>query len=234
MSRYERANLFGRWRQTDQIKREPADQGWPVGIGRWGNRLRLELAQDERVDRVAYPARVPDGGHRGTLRRHIGPVGLVLGALFYPLLEQVFLSWSERLAAGRRGHPLVGVLLEHPRHQLALIGLARDDGVGSDRGGSFVEPELRLAAVLIGAVAGVAILREDRSDITIELDSCPPVCFRRLNRGRNDQSREDQNHTGRGVKAEPRPTFVGPGDRHDGILPDRRAASSAGPWAGGA
>ena len=88
----EGADLFGRWRQTDQVEREPADEGWPVGLGRWGNRLRFETAQNERVDRVADPARVPDGGHARTFRRNIGPVGLVLCSLGNPLLEQVFLS----------------------------------------------------------------------------------------------------------------------------------------------
>ena len=43
-----------------------------------------------------------------------------------------------------------------------------------------VEPELGLAAVLVGPVAGVAILREDRPDVAVELDPGPLARVRRL------------------------------------------------------
>jgi len=45
----EGADLFGRRRQTNQVEREPADEGRPVGLGRWGNRLRFS----ERIGRMS-------------------------------------------------------------------------------------------------------------------------------------------------------------------------------------
>ena len=98
---------------------------------------------------------------------------------------------------------------------------------------SFVESQLGLPAVLVGPVARVAILREDRSDVTVELNPGPLARFRRSSRGRNDQSRERHDRTGRGAEAAPGLTFVGSCDRHSGILPDRRPARSACLWASG-
>ena len=54
--------------------------------------------------------------------------------------------------------------------QLALVRLARHDRLGGQRRGPLVEPQLGLAPVLVGAVARVAVVREDRPDVPVELD----------------------------------------------------------------
>ena len=55
-------------------------------------------------------------------------MGLVLGALGDPPFEQFLLLGRERLVGFRRRHDLLGVVFEHPGHQLAIVRLAGDDG----------------------------------------------------------------------------------------------------------
>ena len=55
----------GRRRQAGQVERHAADQREPVGLRRRREPLRLQLGQDERVDRVLDPVRVSrDGRNR--------------------------------------------------------------------------------------------------------------------------------------------------------------------------
>src|SRR5208337_5498235 len=97
--------------------------------------------------------------------------------------------------------------------------------------GELLDGELVERLVAVERVDDVIAVRENAPDVTVELDPGPLARFRRSNRGRNDQSREGHDRTGRGAEAVPGPTLVGSCDRHDGILPDRRAARSACLWA---
>ena len=82
------------------------------------------------------------GGTGVAVRRHVGPVGLVLRPLGDPLLEQILLGRRERLVAARRGHHLLGVVAQHALDQLALVRLAGNDRLG----GSPPRPGRRAAA----------------------------------------------------------------------------------------
>ena len=53
-----RVDLLRRGRQPDQIEREPADQGGPLGLRRRREALGLEPGQHEPIDRVYNPGGV--------------------------------------------------------------------------------------------------------------------------------------------------------------------------------
>ena len=98
-----------------------------------------------------------------------------------PSAHRVNLHGSERLLALRRRHEVVGVLRDEPLDEFALRGLAgQDDGFLRPEQTLFrVEPELRLAGLLIRAVALKAVLREDGQHLAVEIR-------RRLGRGRGE------------------------------------------------
>ena len=107
--------------------------------------------------------------------RLIGPMPLVFGALSDPPLKQRLLLGLERLMGLRGRHQLVGVIGQQPMHQFAAGRIARQDCLLARLG----RPERRLADIQtqaalhllhIGAVAGKAVVGEDRPDVPIELD----------------------------------------------------------------
>src|SRR5205823_4122163 len=59
---------------------------------------------------------------------------------------------------------------EDAADQLALVGLAGDEGFGLHRRVALVQAQAGLAAGAVGAVAGEAVLRQDRPDVTVVLD----------------------------------------------------------------
>ena len=63
-----------------------------------------------------------------------------------------------------------------PRDQFTFVGMPRHDGGGGavefgERRIAVVEPQAAAAVVLVGAVAGEAVVRKDRPDIPIEIRS---------------------------------------------------------------
>ena len=101
------------------------------------------------------------------------PVRLVLRPLGDPPLQDVLLLVRERLLDVRRRHQLALVLREDPMHQLALVRLSRDDGQAArlqrtDGLVPEVQPEPRLAGLVVRAVAREAATRQDRPDLARE------------------------------------------------------------------
>jgi hypothetical protein len=110
--------------------------------------------------------------HAGNQRTHgwdIRPVPLIIGSLGDPTLERLLLCRREFLMCARRRHHFFGIIAENARNEFTLVGFAGDDGLRAHGRCPLVEAEFGLAAILVRPVAGIAILREDRPDIPVEL-----------------------------------------------------------------
>ena len=107
------------------------------------------------------------GGDGGLHRRHVSPVRLILSPLSDPALEQILLRTRELLVRVRRRHQVVGVFGEDALHQLALVGLAGNEGLLRDGVLAHIEAELGLALLLVGAVAEEAVVGKDRADVAV-------------------------------------------------------------------
>ena len=158
---HERVHLFGLGRQAEQVEVEPARERAAVGLGRGLEAKRLEARLHEMVHGVLA------GGDGGLHRRHVSPVRLILSPLSDPALEQILLRTRELLVRVRRRHQVVGVFGEDAFDQLALVGLAGNEGLLRDGVLAHIEAELGLALLLVGAVAEEAVVREDGSDVAV-------------------------------------------------------------------
>ena len=115
-------------------------------------------------------------------------MSLVLAPLSDPAFEQVDLCCGEFLATVDRWHVLIPVLRGDSLHEQARFGLARNDYprlcAGSVRsialrplfvGGSMkafqgIESQICFPLVLVRSVAEEAVVREDRTNVSIERD----------------------------------------------------------------
>ena len=165
--RGERLGFGDRRRQAGQVEREPAGQGPPVGLGLRRQPGGFQLREDEPVDRVRAPPR--RGRHGGPGRHRVRPVPGVLRPGLHPRFQRLHLLRRERLAELRRRHHLAGVRGFHPLHQRALGRLPRHDRA-FERPGAGVQAQARLPAPLVRAVAGDAMVKEDRPHVAVEVD----------------------------------------------------------------
>ncbi len=99
---------------------------------------------------------------------------LPLGALLDPFLEERDLSIAELLTELLGRHAFVLFRVGDPLDELAVIRFARLDGpIAAAVGLRFlfhIQPEIRLAGVLVRPVAGVAVVGEDRANVAVVLD----------------------------------------------------------------
>ena len=145
------------------------------------------------IDRV----RTPWPGnfrHRGALGFHQRPMRLVFRALVDPALDRGDLLLSQDVMHLWRRHHFERVFRAHPLDDLRSSAITRDDCLRptlahGEREFLDIKPQRinrGLARARVGAVAVVAILRQDRLHITIERK----LLFRRVGRARDE--REDQ------------------------------------------
>ena len=97
-------DLVGRRRDPDEICREAADEGRPVGFGGGGHARPLDSGKDENIDSIADPAAVVHRRRLGAGRWLKGPVLAVLGPGGDPSGEKLLLLGGERAIGRRRGH----------------------------------------------------------------------------------------------------------------------------------
>jgi hypothetical protein len=171
------SDLLWARRQADQVQRQPADQGGPVGFGGGGQPHLFHAGQEEVIDGVAGPGAVADGREGGPLRPAVGPVLLPGGALLDPALQEVDLLRGQRFPGSGGGHADGGLLGGHPGPQFALVQLEGDDRPGAAlrfAEGRFavIQPEVGLAGAGVGPVAGGAVVGQDRADVPVEVDGC--------------------------------------------------------------
>jgi len=172
----ELADLAERGRQTGQVERDPADERAAVGLGRRGQAGLFEPRPHKEINRPDRPVGVLDLGQRRPLGRPKRPVLGKFGPLLDPAANQLDLGLGERFAVGvGRRHPLVGIFGKDPPQEFALVGVIGNDGpqarIGLGRGAvSQIEANASLAGRVVGPVALVAAVRQQRADIAIVVD----------------------------------------------------------------
>ncbi len=166
----ESVGLFRRGRQADEIEVEAANQCVAVSFSSRFQLFFLDACQDELVDRVAGPGSVPGCRQRGLFRRDKGPVPAGPCSPGDPFAQELLLALAEGRLGFFRRHPLIWVIAEDALNQRAVIRLPWVDGAGFHRRREVVEPQLRLARLLVWPVAGIAFFRQDRPDIAIVVD----------------------------------------------------------------
>ncbi len=130
----------------------------------------IEAGEDEGIDGITDPGWVgcwregwPFGGEEG-------PVFLPGGSGFDPLFDEGDLIGWEGVVTAVGGRHAEGFIFgDKTLVQRALGGLTGDDGFGFG-GGIDIEAEVGLTVGIVGAVAGETAVREDGTDVAIELD----------------------------------------------------------------
>jgi hypothetical protein len=101
---------------------------------------------------------------------------LILGSLVDPVTQQGLLRIGEFLVRTPRGHEQVRIVREDAMDQGAFGGFAWKDCSRFDSLFGPIESQIGLAMLSIWSMAIKTILREDGTDIPIELD--PLRCFK--------------------------------------------------------
>ena len=183
--------LCGR-RQPCDIKRRPANQPDPIGLGLRGDAALGELLSHETIDRMSRRRSLRQ---RRGLERLKSPVGLVFGAGADPALQELDLLRRELpdLRFGR-GHDDVGIVGDNPGNHLARRRVAGHDRLGptgslSDGALGAIQPQPRLPVTTVGPVALVAGVGKNRPDVAIKRN-------RRLGGGSTCQRHQDRQQGG--------------------------------------
>ena len=103
-------------------------------------------------------------------------MAFILGAFLDPAFDEGDLVFGKHLMELRWRHVVVCVVGAQALHHFAFFRVARQDrrfaGLAAlARRLERIKTELTLDLVLVGAVTGVARVREDRADIAVELDA---------------------------------------------------------------
>lgn len=146
-----------------------------------GCRLFANIAQREMVDPIAWPMSpcLRGSGRHGSHWLNIRPMHGIMCALFDPLLKCGDFLRRQRFARVGGGHSLVGIGVRYPAYQFTGVGFAGHDRNGPrfQCGGSklcVIQPQTSLTFPVVGTMAGKAFVRQNRSNITIEINR--PIC----------------------------------------------------------
>ena len=153
-----------RW-QPGEIQKDTTHESGGIGLGRWLELLLRQSLLDEVVNAAS----------RARFRRLKRPVALILGTLLDPDLQNLPLPRGERrFVRLRRWHDLVFVRADDALPRVGLGQITRDDAACTiavlSRSIEGVQPQVALAMLGVKAVTGVAVLRQNRPHIAIELD----------------------------------------------------------------
>ena len=166
-----RRHLFSGRRQPCDIKRRPADQPDPIGLG---------LRRDAALGKPLLHNSVDRMNRRRSLRQHRGfkrlkrPVGLVHSAGADPALQEIDLLRGELAELrSRRRHDDIGIIGDNPGDHFARRRIARHDRLGPTgrlgrRALGAIQPQPRLPVHTVGPVALVAGVGKNRPDVAIK------------------------------------------------------------------
>ena len=136
--------------------------------------LQVTVAQSaghKKVDRRPGPCGLPGiGWDRRPFGGHEGPVPFPSGSCPDPLGQDAALVGIRTFLVLRRRHPLFGVVALDPLHQLRFRRLTGDENAGPSQPRLRIQPEISLAGLLVGSVAGETEFRENRTNVTVEVD----------------------------------------------------------------
>lgn len=136
--------------------------------------MGFEFGEDESVDLVFDPGGIFDFGEGGACGFREGPVVAPFGPFVDPVGEDFDLRGVERSFFDDGRHVIVGIGSGDAFDEEGFGGVAWDDGEAGiaafDGEFSLVEAEVGLDAGFVGAMAGVAVVREDGLDLGGEVD----------------------------------------------------------------
>ena len=162
--------LCGR-RQPCDIKRRPANQPDPIGLGLRGDAALGKPRPHQTIDRMNRRRHLRQRRGFERLKR---PVGLVFSASADPPLQELDLLRRE-LAYLRfgRGHDDVGIVGDDPGNHLARRRVAWHDRLGptgslGGRALGAIQPQPSLTVTTVGPVALVAGVGKNRPDVAIK------------------------------------------------------------------
>ena len=167
-------HIGGLWRQARQIETQSAQQGSAIRLLREPQLQSPQPPQHERVDLVGRPACLDDVRDRRPHRGLKGPVRCPLGASVDPASDRFHLVRRGVAVRRWRRHARYLLRVAHPLEEPAGLGVARDDhlvaaAVG-ERAFTGVEPQVGLPGVGIRAMAGKAVVRQDRPHVLLEVN----------------------------------------------------------------
>jgi hypothetical protein len=119
------STISGSGRKADEIERQAPGKRALVRFGRGRESGRLELREDEGVDRIADPLCVLHDRQGGTLGLDERPMGLPRRALGDPLADRFLLGGLEDLPRLRRRHEVLGILGDDAEVERTLLGWLR-------------------------------------------------------------------------------------------------------------
>ena len=167
-----RGHVVCRGWQPHEVEPQPPAEDRRIGRGRRLEADRRKFGADEGIDRVGGRRRHLRDGR--LLRAHKGPVGGVGSAGIDPPLEERLVGIAEGLLRLRRRHDRGGIGRADPVDDEALGPLPRQNSRGPriapGKGPvARVEAEAGLTRRAVDAVAGRAVLGEDRLDLPLEV-----------------------------------------------------------------
>ena len=158
--------------QAGEVERHAADQRFLRGFRRRGETFFSEAGLNKRVDTISD--RSLDRRRSCLDRLFKGPVLLVFRALADPELECFQLLRRDLFMRLRRWHDFIGIGTDDARDDAAGLHIARLDGKASFDGFvsalGGVETQVGLPFLRIEAMAGEAVVTEDRADVAIEVE----------------------------------------------------------------
>ncbi len=184
----EGVDLLRRRRQAGQVERYPPNEGSPRGCGGRCQLMPVQFREDECVDALPRPFRVPDRRRIDGLRRLKRPEFASLcqvdaarldgnvgngiredSAVPDPRFQDRYLFRSQFL--GRRHLQVLG-LVAHGLDEEALVELARNDGRAAvaalEDSGPAIEQQAALVFLGLAGVALVTLLDQERADLLLE------------------------------------------------------------------
>ena len=170
-----------------QIERQPADQRGPIGLRRRLQSFLFEPGQDERIDRIDYPAIVLDLWRRRLLRLDEGPMRRILGPLRDPLFQQRNLLRLKAIPRLFRRHAFL-VLGRDAVDHLARVGFARHDDLALGR--RLARIETHAAFLQCRPVAFEAPIGQNGPNVALKIDGVLPLGKSDIRAGVTAQKRE--------------------------------------------
>ena len=198
---HEPIDLGRRGRQADEIERDAANPRRAVRVRSGPQTLSLEPFEHEGVDWIPDPVLIGHDRKRGASGRHERPVLLPCRSLFDPSLDDRHIPAAERLTALR--HPPGGGGQTDTAEHLAVARVSRNDSqavVGQRVLGDLFSIEPQAGHLLRRPVTDVAIVRQDRPDVAVELNGLGNgagigpgrECLRSCHEGDREQSKRDR------------------------------------------
>ena len=159
-----------RRRQAGQVERHAAQQRRFVGFHRGPQAFAFEPRQNEAINGIARPCGIAYRRQFRSRRRLISPVSAPARPFIYPAHERGNLLLVERVAGIRWRHAEVRVFGGDALDEYGACGIAGDDDAGLGECAFFgIEAQPRHALLVVRAVTGEAVVRENGPHVAVEI-----------------------------------------------------------------